>query len=564
MVLLEVKNLTIEFNKNQIIADNLSFAIEEGETLGIVGESGSGKTLTGLAIMGMLPKDASIKGEIKFSTTLKSLDSVNLLSLPEDELKNYRGNKISMIFQEPMTALNPVVKCGKQVAEVIEIHSGLSSKVIKERVLRLFEEVMLPDPVETYNKYPHQLSGGQRQRAMIAMAIACKPLLIIADEPTTALDVTLQQGIIDLLNKLKKEYNLSMVFISHDLGIISKISDKILVLQNGKQIEFGKTNDIINSPKAAYTFGLLSCRPRPEIRFERLPVIEDFMNEGSIVPDFKTVSNEEREKRQKLIYSNTPLLTIKNLNSWFVQKYNLLRNPVKKFNALTDVNFHVWKGETVGLVGESGSGKTTLGRTLMQLIDNYNGTIMFNGIEVSNLKRKEIQAYRKSVQLIFQDPYSSLNPNHTVGYAITEPMVVHKIGSDKRERFLKAIELLDLTGLDNNFYYRYPHQLSGGQRQRVAIARALALQPQLLICDESVSALDVSIQAQILNLLNDLKKKLGLTYIFISHDLAVVKFMADRIFVLKDGRIVEFGETDYLCSNPKEEYTKALLKAAFN
>jgi peptide/nickel transport system ATP-binding protein len=560
MALLEIKNLTIEFNKKNIIADNLSFAIEKSETLGIVGESGSGKTMTGLAIMGMLPKGASAKGEINFL----SPNYVNLLSLPEKELQKYRGNKISMVFQEPMTALNPVLKCGKQVAEILGIHSEFSPKLRKEKVIGLFEEVMLQNPIEVYNNYPHQLSGGQRQRVMIAMAIACKPSLIIADEPTTALDVSLQQGIIDLLNKLKKDYNLSMVFISHDLGLISKISDKILVLNKGKQIEFGKTEDIINSPKEPYTISLLSCRPTPEKRYEKLPVIEDFINESSTIPEFKTVSIDERSKQHKLIYSNPPILEIKNLNSWFVQKYNFLGNPVKQLKALNKIEFQVWKGETVGLVGESGSGKTTLGRTLMQLITTFNGNIIFNGIDVSRLKGNEIQAYRKSVQLIFQDPYSSLNPNHTIGYAITEPMVVHQIGTGKRERFLKAMELLELTGLDKNFYYRYPHQLSGGQRQRVAIARALALQPRLLICDESVSALDVSIQAQILNLLNDLKKKLGLTYIFISHDLAVVKFMADRIIVLKDGCIVELGETDGLCSNPKEEYTKSLLKAAFN
>ena len=469
-----------------------------------------------------------------------------------------------MIFQEPMTALDPVMKCGKQVAEVLEIHTNLPSKLIKERVLGLFEEVMLPNPYEVYNKYPHQLSGGQRQRVMIALAIACKPMLIIADEPTTALDVTLQQGIIDLLNKLKTDNNLSMIFISHDLGLISKISDKVLVLSKGKQIEFGKVQDIINAPKAPYTVGLLSCRPKPEVRYERLPVIEDFINKDFAFPEFKTVSEVEREKLQKLIYSEPPILTIKNLNSWFVQKYNFLGNPVKNFKALKNIEFQVWKGETVGLVGESGSGKTTLSRTLMQLIDTFDGNIIFKGNDISVLKRKEIQAFRKSVQLIFQDPYSSLNPNHTIGFAITEPMIVHQIGYGERERFLKTMELLDLTGLDKNFYYRFPHQLSGGQRQRVTIARVLALQPQLLICDESVSALDVSIQAQILNLLNDLKKKLGLTYIFISHDMAVVKYMADRIFVLKDGSIIESGETDALCSNPQEDYTRALLKATFN
>ena len=406
MILLEVNNLTIEFNKKQIITDNLSFAIEKGETLGIVGESGSGKTMSGLAILGMLPKGADVKGEINFRNPepgTRNPDFLNLLKLSENELQAYRGSRISMIFQEPMTALDPVMKCGKQVAEVLEIHTNLPLKLIKERVLGLFEEVMLPNPYGVYNKYPHQLSGGQRQRVMIALAIACKPMLIIADEPTTALDVTLQQGIIDLLNKLKTDNNLSMIFISHDLGLISKISDKVLVLSKGKQIEFGKVQDIINAPKAPYTVGLLSCRPKPEVRYERLPVIEDFINKDFAFPEFKTVSEVEREKLQKLIYSEPPILTIKNLNSWFVQKYNFLGNPVKNFKALKNIEFQVWKGETVGLVGESGSGKTTLSRTLMQLIDTFDGNIIFKGNDISVLKRKEIQAFRKSVQLIFQD-----------------------------------------------------------------------------------------------------------------------------------------------------------------
>lgn len=561
MPLLEVSNLTVAFenDKSAPAIDNISFSVEEGETLGVVGESGSGKTLTGLAIMGLMPSFAIISGEIFLYSKLKR---ENLLKLSEKEKEKYRGKLISMIFQEPMTALNPVVKCGKQVDEVLKLHTNLSKTQRDHRILELFKEILLPNPVELYNKYPHQVSGGQRQRVMIAMAVACNPKILIADEPTTALDVATQQSILDLLGELKKRYNISIIFISHDLAVISKISDKVIVLCKGKKIESGITGQIMNQPEAAYTKGLIACRPRTDIRLERLPVIEDFIKMPEKNSLLIHTSKSVREKNHEKIYLNPPLLTINNLNVYFNQKYNFTGKLIKQFHSLKEINIKIWKGECVGLIGESGSGKTTVGKALMQLIDNCDGNIYFKKIKVSNIKGSALTEYRKAIQLIFQDPLSSLNPYYTIGYSITEPMVAHKLFNNYNERKKRTLEIMDMVGLSKQWYYRYPHQLSGGQRQRVAIARALALKPEILICDESVSSLDVSIQAQMLNLLNDLKQDLNLTYIFISHDIAVVKHMCDRIYVLKDGMLVEEGEADSLFENPKNEYTKTLFKAA--
>lgn len=556
MAKISIENLHIFFSQATNHAVNgISFSIEEGTTLGVVGESGSGKSLTGLAIMGLLPKEAKVSGKIIFN-------SMDLLQLPEEEKQNIRGSQISMIFQEPMTALNPVITCGRQVDEILRIHTSLDKNQRIAKVLELFAEVMLPDPEMLYRKYPHQLSGGQRQRVMIAMAIACKPKLLIADEPTTALDVTVQAGILQLLKQLQLKHKLSMLFISHDLNIIAQVSDRILVMKRGEQIEIGEATEILKSPKQAYTQGLIKCKPNSQQRPVRLPVVEDFLQGKG--EDISFVSKEERAGQHEIIYSKTPVLLIKNINAYFNLPSGSLWGKKKTFHALKNIDMQIWKGETLGLVGESGSGKSTLGRSIMKLVENVQGEILFNERDISKLDKKEFQQFRKKVQLVFQDPYSSLTPHITIGHAIMEPMTVYGIYTNQKERKEKVLELMGLTGLQLDWFGKYPHQLSGGQRQRVVIARALALGPEILICDESVSALDVSVQAQILNLLNDLKQQLGLTYIFISHDLSVVKYMSDRIFVLRNGQFEEFGEADQVYENPRSEYTKALIRAAFN
>jgi peptide/nickel transport system ATP-binding protein len=582
MPLLEVKNLTISFKNNKTLfaVHKVSFSLERGETLGVVGESGSGKTLSGLAIMRILPEGVNVTGNIYFN---KKSERVDFLSLSETEMRNYRGKTISIIFQEPMTALNPSVTCGRQIEEILRIHTSLTQNQRKKKVLELFEEVKFENPNEYYSKYPHQLSGGQRQRVVIAMAIACNPEILIADEPTTALDVTTQKSIITLLEALKFKYDLSIIFITHDLRLVSGITDRILILSQGEIIESGITKELLTNPLNDYTRALISCMPKQDIRQLRLPTIENFKNSTESKSDFDAVNEEERKKSHQFIFSKLPILEVDHLNTFFRKKQGFLKNQDDLFHALKEIKFSLWKGETLGLVGESGSGKTTLGRTLMQLIENYNGSIKYNGIEVSKFKGKELTGFRKKVQLIFQDPYSSLNPNHTVGYIISEPILVHqpenfltqrkgnslknnitsRYISDTSEIITRVMQLMEITGLKKEWFYRYPHQLSGGQRQRVAIARALALQPEILICDEIVASLDVSVQAQILNLLNDLKQNLGLTYIFISHDLVVVKYISDRIIVMRNCRIVEQGETDEMCTNPKEEYTKNLIDAAF-
>jgi peptide/nickel transport system ATP-binding protein len=556
-MLLNVSNLQLSFGNN-IVLDNISFSLNEKETIGIVGESGSGKSLTALSIIGLLPNSATVNnGTIEYFENNKPID---LLSITEKEKQQIRGNKISMIFQEPMTSLNPVMKCGKQVAEVLEYHKNYSFNEARDFTLDLFNEVMLPSPAEVFNKYPHQLSGGQRQRVMIAMALACNPKILLADEPTTALDVTVQKNILDLIAALQEKHGLSIIFISHDLGVISRVANKILVLHKGKQVEYGSAQQIISNPQQPYTKGLIACRPGIGARPKQLPVVADFLSNNSS-PQYAFITKQERNESHQHIYSQPPVLEIENLNAYFNLKHNLWGKPVKTFNVLKNIDLKVWQGETVGLVGESGSGKSTLGRTLLQLIENVSGNITYNSKSVMSFNRKELKAFRQKFQLIFQDPYSSLNPNHTIGYSIMEPMVVHNIYKTSTERRNKVLELLEKTGLESSWFDRYPHQLSGGQRQRVVIARALATNPEFLICDESVSALDVSVQAQILNLLNQLKQQFKLTYIFISHDLAVIKYMSDRILVMKQGEIVEYGEADELCNAPKEEYTKTLLES---
>jgi peptide/nickel transport system ATP-binding protein len=574
--LLEIENLSITFsNSNQKALNNLSCVINKGDTIGLVGESGSGKSITGLALMGLLPGGTKVSGKIWIQNDwIKDLrlsqSSVknemlkesycNLLNLKNSYHANLRGSHLGMIFQEPMTSLNPSMKCGSQVEESLKLHSAIATSERYNKILSLFNEVQLDNPEQIVKKYPHQLSGGQRQRVMIAMALACNPQLLIADEPTTALDVTIQKDILDLLQELKIQRKLSVIFISHDLGVIEKVADKILVLKQGETIEYGNTEQIISHPTQFYTKGLLACKPKPGERPVRLQTVDDFIDGNTISKVL--INRATRELTHQKIYQNEPLLMIENIDSWYSSGSNNLLLKKPQLHILKNINLNVWKGETLGLVGESGSGKTTLGRIIMQLVETYSGTILFEGKKISNYNREEQKKFRQKVQLIFQDPYSALSPHQTIGNAIVEPMLVHKLFSRKSECIEKAYELMDLAKIDRDWFKRYPHQLSGGQRQRVVIARALALNPEVIICDESVSALDVSIQAQILNLLNELKEKFNLTYIFISHDLSVVRYMSDRIVVLKDGKIVELAEADELCTNPRDEYTKRLLEAS--
>lgn len=551
--MLKVENLSVSFKSNQGIVkavDSVNFEISKGMSLGLVGESGSGKSVTALAIMQLLPKQAIIEsGKIKF-------DDKNLINLSPKEIRKIRGKKIAMIFQEPMTSLNPVMKCGKQLAEVYRKDQKLRKKEIKSLIIELFEKVKLPRPDSIYNSYPHEISGGQKQRVMIAMAIANKPDLLIADEPTTALDVTVQKELIFLLNDLKREYGMSLLFISHDLGLISELVDDVAVMYKGNIVEYGSVKEVFKNPSHNYTKGLLACRPPVDSKPARLSTVEDFMND-----DQKVKVNHKTPLKIKIDNTKEVILNVENLEKHFVINRNFIGKPKSFVNAVDDVSFKVFKGETLGLVGESGCGKTTLSRTLLRLLDTDSGKIYFDEKDVLLLNKKQLKNYRKNLNIVFQDPYSSLNPRINIGKAITEAMKVHKLYKSEKERRRKAEELIEKVGLSADSYNRYPHEFSGGQRQRIVIARALALKPKFLICDEAVSALDVSIQAKILNLLNDLKEEFGLTYIFISHDLNVVKYMSDRIMVMKDGKIVEIGTADEVYNFPKQTYTKQLIAA---
>lgn len=551
--MLKVENLSVSFKSNQGIVkavDSVNFEISKGMSLGLVGESGSGKSVTALAIMQLLPKQAIIEsGNIKF-------DDKNLINLSPKEIRKIRGKKIAMIFQEPMTSLNPVMKCGKQLAEVYGKDQKLRKKEIKSLIIELFEKVKLPRPDSIYNSYPHEISGGQKQRVMIAMAIANKPDLLIADEPTTALDVTVQKELIFLLNDLKREYGMSLLFISHDLGLISELVDDVAVMYKGNIVEYGSVKEVFKNPSHNYTKGLLACRPPVDSKPARLSTVEDFMND-----DQKVKVNHKTPLKIKIDNTKKVILNVENLEKHFVINRNFIGKPKSFVNAVDDVSFKVFKGETLGLVGESGCGKTTLSRTLLRLLDTDSGKIYFDEKDVLLLNKKQLKNYRKNLNIVFQDPYSSLNPRINIGKAITEAMKVHKLYKSEKERRRKAEELIEKVGLSADSYNRYPHEFSGGQRQRIVIARALALKPKFLICDEAVSALDVSIQAKILNLLNDLKEEFGLTYIFISHDLNVVKYMSDRIMVMKDGKIVEIGTADEVYNFPKQTYTKQLIAA---
>lgn len=548
--MLQIKNLEISFKKSPSVVQNVSFSIEQTEILGIVGESGSGKSITSLAILGLLPKFATIKGEILFKQQ-------NLLSYNENQFQKIRGNKIAMIFQEPMSSLNPTLTCGIQVAEILQQHTLLSKNEIKEEVLSLFNKVKLPRPTDIYNSYPHQISGGQKQRVMIAMAIACKPKLLIADEPTTALDVTVQKEIIALLKDLQQEYKMGIIFISHDLALVSEIANKVIVMHKGKVIEQGETNGLFLNPKENYTKALINSKPNTEQRFKVLPTVANFIN-NSVNTCLYT--NEDRKQFHQEIYNKTPLLEIKNLHKNFISNASWFsKSTIVK--AVNNVSFKIYEGETLGLVGESGCGKTTLSRTILQLEKATSGQIIYKGIDILKLKKSSFKKLRKEIQIIFQDPFSSLNPRITIGSAIIEPMKVHNILNSLKDRREYVFNLLEKVGLEKEHFHRYPHEFSGGQRQRIGIARTIALQPKLIICDESVSALDVSVQAQVLNLLNQLKTEFNFTYIFISHDLSVVKYMADQLVVMNKGKIEEVADADEIYNTPKTNYTKTLIAA---
>ena len=549
--MLKIENLKIEFGKTKsenIAVENINLSLAKGKALGIVGESGSGKSITALAIIGLLPPKANItQGSIEF-------EGVDLLLLSKRERRKYRGQKISMIFQEPMTSLNPVMRCGKQVQESIILNQQLNKKQAKELTIELFEKVNLPRPKEIYKSYPHQLSGGQKQRIIIAMAIANNPDILIADEPTTALDVTVQKEIISLLKDLRDEYEMGLIFISHDLGVIKEVADDVMVMYDGKVVETGSVNKIFNSPKHPYTKGLLACRPSINTNLKRLPEIDDIVN-----------GQNHLEKSEKKIHHPIgppkPTLDVIDLTKKYTSKRGLIGNKRIIIKAVDNISFKVYPGETLGLVGESGCGKTTLSRAILRLIEPNKGSVFFNEKNLMKLNKASLKDQRKKINIIFQDPYSSLNPRICIGEAIMEPMLVHKLYGNNQIRKNRVLELLEKVGLREEHYNRFPHEFSGGQRQRIVIARTLALNPKFIICDEAVSALDVSVQAKVLNLLNDLKDEFGFTYIFISHDLNVVRYMSDRLIVMKDGKIVEVGNADQIYNNPSSDYTKSLIDA---
>jgi peptide/nickel transport system ATP-binding protein len=552
--ILNIKNLTISFgNKksNVEVVHGISLHINKNEILGVVGESGSGKSVTAMTILGLLPeKNTFLEGEILFNKK-------DLLKDSKNNVRKLRGNDIAMIFQEPMTALNPSLTCGNQVSEIIQHHLNHSISKAKKETISLFEKVKLPRSRELYNSYPHQISGGQMQRVMIAMAIACKPKLLIADEPTTALDVTVQKEIMLLLKEIQKETKMSMLFISHDLGLVSEIADRVLVMHKGDIVEEGSAFQVFKMPKEDYTKALMASRPSLDVRLKVLPTVAS-LTEKSFKPI--EVTPQERALKHKYLYTKKPLLEILNVKKEYYSNAGFF-NKKKIVNAVNEVSFKIFEGETLGLVGESGCGKSTLGKVILQLEKATSGSIKYRGKELTKLKTSELRKLRKEIQLIFQDPYSSLNPRMLIGEAIMEPMKVYRIGKNDRERKSKVLRILNRVELDDSYFNRYPHELSGGQRQRVGIARTIAMEPKLVVCDESVSALDISVQAQVLNLLNELKDDFGFTYIFISHDLAVVKFMADQLLVMKDGKIEEIGDADEIYANPTKEYTQKLIKA---
>ncbi|QDV80777.1 ABC transporter ATP-binding protein [Botrimarina mediterranea] len=595
---IDVQNLRTYFHTEEGVVravDDISFRVDEGRTLGIVGESGSGKSVTSLSIMRLLSSSAKIEsGSI-------ALLGKDLVQLPEPQMRTLRGATVSMIFQEPMTSLNPVFTVGAQVMEALRLHQGMSNAEARQRTIELFEEVGIPKPQQSVDKYPHQMSGGQKQRVMIAMALSCDPELLIADEPTTALDVTIQSQILDILRRLRDSRGMSILFITHDLGVIAEIADDVLVMYRGKMVEYGSVLDIFRDPKHPYTKGLLACRPRLDSKYRLLPTVSEFMatEEVTLADGTKDVRVVEKQLtdadiermtthgRGRLLHPKselaamghpweeghhapdtkaveegaTPLLEVSDLQVHFPVRRGLLARVVDHTKAVDGVSFKVYRGQTLGLVGESGCGKTTAGRAILRLIEPTAGTVKFEGVDVGSLGSGELRKLRRKMQIIFQDPYGSLNPRMTVESTIVEPMNVHGLGGNRSQRRERAAALLEEVDLKPEHLRRYPHEFSGGQRQRICIARALAVEPEFLVCDESVSALDVSVQAQVLNLLKRLQESRGLTYIFISHDLSVVKFMADMMAVMNGGKIVEFGPSENIYANPREEYTRKLISA---
>ena len=572
--LLIVRNLKVSFSRDGKWTEaihGIDLDVLAGKTLGLVGESGSGKSVSSLAVMRLLNEKLS-----RIEADSIQIEGEEIKDFSESQMAEVRGKRISMIFQEPMTSLNPVYKSGYQVSEMILQHEESAfcpfdrlrerRAEAKKRVISLFKQVMLPRPEAIYDSYPHELSGGQKQRVMIAMAIACNPKLLIADEPTTALDVTVQLEILKLLRKLQAETGMGMIFITHDLGVVAEIADDVAVMHDGEILERGTVQEILNHPKHPYTQGLLACRPPMDIRLKRLPIVKEFLDgqwqggKQQILNDLQ-ITAEERQNHLKQLYGQPPLLKVEGLKTWYPLRKGVFSRVYDHVKAVDDVSLEVYEGETLGLVGESGCGKTTLGRSILRLAEPTGGKVWFDGIDVTSLKVKDLRDFRKQAQIVFQDPYSSLNPRITIGEAIAEPLQVHDIERDKKKCRALVCDLLEQVGLQAAHYDRYPHEFSGGQRQRICIARALAVNPRLVICDESVSALDVSVQAQVLNLLNRLKEERHLTYIFISHDLSVVRFMSDRIVVMYNGKPVEINEADALFEHPQNAYTQKLIDA---
>ena len=583
--LLQVKNLSIDFvNESGITpaVQDISVTVNRGEIVAIVGESGSGKSVTALSILQLLPSPPAkySSGEILF--TPGDNQPVDLLKQTPEQMQQVRGNQVAMIFQEPMSSLNPVFTCGNQVMEAIRLHKKISTEEAKKQTIVLFEEVKLPDPAAMFNRYPHQLSGGQKQRVMIAMAMSCRPALLICDEPTTALDVTVQKTILELIKGLQRAEQMGVIFITHDLGVVAEVADRAVVLYKGKIVEEGSVVELFANPKHPYTKSLLNCRPILHHKGERLPVVSDFMEvdiTGEMAEKAQGIRDGGQETRDKVQGTRDkeqeiaahksqirdpqsaihPLISVQKLCVWYPAKKSFFGKPTAWLKAVDEVSFEIVKGETLGLVGESGCGKTTLGRALLKLIPPSSGKILFKGDDLDNYTPVELKKLRKDIQIIFQDPYSSLNPRLTIGSAIAEPLMVHHILTGAKQRKDKVVSLLEKVNLKAEHFNRYPHEFSGGQRQRIVIARALALNPSFIVCDESVSALDVSVQAQVLNLLNDLKQEFDFTIVFISHDLSVVKYISDRILVMNKGKIEETGTAEEIYYHPKKEYTRKLL-----
>ncbi len=548
--ILRVDGLKITFDRSALFTavNNISFKVGKGKTLAIVGESGSGKSLTALALMGLLPKTASLTGDLQLTTNKADI------SLTQANLQQLRGRDIGMVFQEPMSSLNPVMTVGKQLREAILAHQKISGDAAKQLAIDWLNKVQLPDPAKIYGRYPHQLSGGQKQRIMIAMAMCNHPALLIADEPTTALDVTVQQEIIRLMQALQEEHQSAMIFITHDLSLAAAIADDVLVMYKGELMEYGLAAQVLNDPQNSYTKALLACKPSPDKKGHRLQVVSDLI-----------AGENEATAENISSFINVPpiqesLFTVNDLHVWFTEEKSLLGKPTSYFKAVDGISFSINKGEILGLVGESGSGKSTLSRALTGLVPVHSGSMIFNGQDLATIPVNEWRQVRRQIQMIFQDPYSSLNPRMTIGEMLSEPLIIHNM-VPKNETHKEVMRLLDLVQLPADAYHRYPHQFSGGQRQRIGIARALSLRPQLVICDESVSALDVSIQAQMLNLLKDLQQEFGLTYLFISHDLSVVHYISDRVLVMHAGKIVENGTANQVLMHPKDDYTKRLVGA---